>query len=88
MPAFLAHVPVLGHALRGVVVRSAQRMIEDIENVLKQVDSKNDIHQVLRKAASKGRAKDAAKQAQAQQKRDKAEKNAEQKKAGVGGRFL
>ena len=88
VPAWLANAPVLGSALRGVVVRSAQRMIEDIEAVLRQVDNTNDIHQVLRRAASKGHAKDAEKQAQAQRKQDRAQEAAERKKSGTGGRFL
>lgn len=88
VPAWLANAPVLGSALRGVVVRSAQRMIEDIEAVLRQVDHTNDIHQVLRRAASKGHAKDAEKKAQAQRKQDKAREAGERKKSGTGGRFL
>lgn len=88
VPAWLAKAPVLGSALRGVVVRSAQRMIEDIEVILKRLNSSNDIHEVLRAAASKGHAKDAEKKAQAQQRQDKAQDIAGQKKSGVGGRFI
>lgn len=69
-------------------MRSAQRMIEDIEAVLKQLNSTNDIHQVLRRAATKGHAKDAERKAQAQRKQDKAQEASERKKSGVGGRFL
>ena len=85
VPAFLANVPVLGSALRGVVIRSAQRMIQDIESILSRVDDKTDIHEVLRRAAKKGHAQEAEKKAQAQQKKQHA---ADQKKSGSGGRFL
>lgn len=81
VPAFLANVPVLGSALRGVVIRSAQRMIQDIESVLSRVNDTTDIHEVLRRAAKKGHAQD-------QQKRQQAQEAAEQKKSGRGGRFL
>lgn len=63
-------------------------MIEDIEIILKQLNSSTDIHEVLRAAASKGHAKDAEKKAQAQRREDKAQDMAERKKSGVGGRFL
>ena len=88
VPAWLANAPVLGSALRGVVVRSAQRMIEDIEAILKQLNSTTDIHQVLKRAATRGHAKDAEKKAQAQRKQDKAQAASERKKSGTGGRFL
>lgn len=88
VPAFLANVPVLGSALRGVVIRSAQRMIQDIESILRRVNDSTDIHEVLRRAAQKGHAEEADKKAQAQQKRQHAQAAAEQKKSGRGGRFL
>lgn len=88
VPAFLANVPVLGSALRGVVIRSAQRMIQDIESILSRVNDSTDIHEVLRRAAQKGHAEEADKRAQAQKKRQHAQDAAEQKKSGRGGRFL
>lgn len=88
VPAFLANVPVLGSALRGVVIRSARRMIQDIESVLSRVNDTTDIHEVLRQAAKKGHAQEADKQAQAQRKQQQAQEAAEQKKSNRGGRFL
>ena len=88
VPAFLANVPVLGSALRGVVIRSAQRMIQDIESILSRVNDSTDIHEVLRRAAKKGHAEEANKKAQAEQKRQQAQEAAEQKRSGRGGRFL
>ncbi len=88
VPAFLANVPVLGSALRGVVIRSAQRMIQDIESILGRVNDTTDIHEVLRRAAKKGHAQEADKQAQAQRKEQQKQEAAEQKKSGRGGRFL
>ena len=88
VPAFLANVPVLGSALRGVVVRSAQRMIQDIDSILSQVNETTDIHEVLRRAARKGHAQEADKQAQASRKKAQAQENAEAKRANRGGRFL
>lgn len=88
VPAFLANVPVLGSALRGVVIRSAQRMIQDIESILSRVNDSTDIHEVLRRAAKKGHAAEADKKAQAEQKRQQAQEAQEQKKSGRGGRFL
>ena len=88
VPAFLASVPVLGSALRGVVIRSAQRMIQDIETILKQVNDSTDIHEVLRRAARKGHAQDAEKQAHACRKKAQAQQAAVEKKANCGGRFL
>ena len=88
VPAFLANVPVLGSALRGVVIRSAQRMIQDIESILSRIDSNTDVHEVLRRAAKKGHAQEADKQAHAQQKKEHARKAAEEKRSGRGGRFL
>ena len=78
VPAFLASVPVLGSALRGVVIRSAQRMIQDIETILSQVNDSTDIHD----------AQEAEKQAHASRKKAQAQQAAEEKKANVGGRFL
>lgn len=88
VPAFLAHVPVLGSALRGVVIRSAQRMIQDIESILGRVNGTTDIHEVLRRAARKGHAQEAGKQAQAQRKEKQKQEAAEQKRSGHAGRFL
>jgi hypothetical protein len=88
VPAFLANVPVLGSALRGVVIRSAQRMIQDIESILGRVNDTTDIHEVLRRAAKKGHAQEADKQAQAQRKEQQKQEAAEQKRSGRGGRFL
>ena len=88
VPAFLANVPVLGSALRGVVIRSAQRMIQDIESILSRVNDTTDIHEVLRRAAKKGHAQEADKQAQAQRKQQKAQQDTEQKQSNRGGRFL
>ncbi|DBA66911.1 TPA: hypothetical protein ACH3X2_002031 [Trebouxia sp. C0005] len=88
VPAFLAHVPVLGSALRGVVIRSAQRMIQDIESILGRVNGTTDIHEVLRRAARKGHAQEADKQAQAQRKEKQKQEAAEQKRSGHAGRFL
>ncbi len=88
VPAFLANVPVLGSALRGVVIRSAQRMIQDIESILGRVNDTTDIHEVLRRAAKKGHAQEADKQAQAQRKEQQKQEAAEQKRSGHGGRFL
>ena len=81
-------MPVLGSALRGVVIRSAQRMIQDIESILSRVSDTTDIHEVLRRAAKKGHAQEADKQAQAQRKQQQREEAAEQKRSGRGGRFL
>eukprot|EP00884_Botryococcus_braunii_P014079 jgi/Botrbrau1/22672/Bobra.0132s0016.1 len=36
VPAFLKHVPVLGHALRGISVRAVKRLVEDIDRVIDQ----------------------------------------------------
>ena len=88
VPAFLANVPVLGSALRGVVIRSAQRMIQDIESILSRVNDSTDIHEVLRRAAKVGHAEEADKKARAQQKKQQAQEAAEQKRSGHGGRFL
>lgn len=88
IPAFLANAPVLGSALRGVVVRSAQRMIQDIEKILSQVDETTDIHEVLRRAARKGHAQEADKQAQASRKQEQRQQASQAKKANRGGRFL
>ena len=88
VPAFLANVPVLGSALRGVVIRSAQRMIQDIESILGRVNDTTDIHEVLRRAAKKGHAQEADKRAQAQRKEQQKQEAAEQKRSGHGGRFL
>lgn len=88
VPAFLANVPVLGSALRGVVIRSAQRMIQDIESILSRVNDTTDIHEVLRRAAKKGHAQEADKQAQALRKQQQREEATEQKRSGRGGRFL
>ncbi|CAK0785742.1 hypothetical protein CVIRNUC_008953 [Coccomyxa viridis] len=46
-PAFLAHVPILGGALRGICVRAVKRLVEDLNKALDRIRSGEPIESVL-----------------------------------------
>ena len=52
LPSFLKHVPVLGHALRGVTVRAVQRMLEDIQTAINKVEAGQRWEDVVKPAPS------------------------------------
>ena len=58
VPSFLAQMPVLGSALRGICVRAVERMIEDIEAVVDRTRrSGKPVQQVLKELGNEHRAK-------------------------------
>eukprot|EP00891_Asterochloris_glomerata_P008842 jgi/Astpho2/8842/Aster-x1544 len=58
VPSFLAQMPVLGSALRGICVRAVERMIEDIEAVVDRTRrSGKPVEQVLKDLGNEHRAR-------------------------------